>query len=150
MSDRYAEYERACAEVRQQNAALLSEFDDWLAATGLSRKTINGHLQNMEFYLNEYLLYEDATPAADGCVSAGRFLGYWFIRKAGWASAATIRSSASSLKKFYSFLREKGLVDAESVQQLYEEIKEEMPDWLATLERYDDPDITDSAEIWGL
>lgn len=31
-----------------------------------------------------------------------------------------------------------------------QEIKEEMPEWLKTVERYDDPEIDDPAEIWGL
>ena len=29
-------------------------------------------------------------------------------------------------------------------------IKEEMSEWVGTVERYDDPDITDPKEIWGL
>jgi len=37
----------------------------------------------------------------------------------------------------------------EDLDDLKTEIKEEMPEYPATLARYDDPDIDDSAEIWG-
>lgn len=77
------------------------------------------------------------------------FLGYWFIRKALWASEASLRSTTASLKKFYTFLNEQGLVSESDVTLLYETIKEDLPDWLATLRRYEDPTITDPMEVWG-
>lgn len=73
------------------------------------------------------------------------FLGYWFIRKAMWASPSSIKGSAASLKKFYAFLQEKGLIDIDDLDDLKETIKEDMPEWLATLKRYDDPLIED---VW--
>ena len=47
-------------------------------------------------------------------------------------------------------MQEKGQVDENDVQQMRETIKAGMPDWLATMARYDDPDITDMEEVWGL
>jgi site-specific recombinase XerD len=70
------------------------------------------------FYINEYLLYEDAVEAKDGVDSVSEFLGYWFIKKAMWASQSSIKANASSLKKFYSFLLEKGLIDKDDLKQL--------------------------------
>ena len=150
MADDYAEYERECKKIHLENAKLLDEFADWLAAKRLSEKTVGRHCQNLEFYLNHFLLYEDAQRAEDGVLGAGMFLGYWFIRKAMWASQASIKSNAASLKKFYTFMFEKGKVDQEDLDDLKMQIKEEMPEWLATLARYDDPDIDDPAEVWGL
>ena len=66
-----------------------------------------------------------------------------------WASASSIKSNPASLKKFYTFLHERGLVDKDDLDYLKESIKEEMPEWLATLERYDDPSIDDMGEVWG-
>jgi hypothetical protein len=40
---------------------------------------------------------------------------------------------------------EKGLIDKEDLVDLKDTIKEEMPEWLATLERYDDPSVED---VW--
>jgi site-specific recombinase XerD len=94
------------------------------------------------------LLYEDAVEAKDGVNSISTFLGHWFIRKAMWASQASIRSNATSLKKFYTFLFRKGLIEKEGIDELQETIKTEMPEWLATLKRYDDPSIEDIDDVW--
>ena len=45
--------------------------------------------------MNEYLLYEDATEAKDGVDDVGMFIGYWFIRKAMWASESSIKGNAT-------------------------------------------------------
>jgi intergrase/recombinase len=144
MSD-YERYEKNCKKIRAANERLLNEFEAWLKSSGLSEKTIRNHISNIDFYINEYLLYEDATQAKDGVNAVGMFLGYWFIRKAMWASPSSIRGNAASLKKFYAFMQEKGLIDREDLDGLKLTIKEDMPEWLATLERYDDPSIED---VW--
>ena len=130
MADDYAKYETECKRIRQDNAKLLDGFADWLAAKGLSVATVGRHRENIEFYVNEFLLYEDADRAEDGVLRAGMFLGYWFIRKAMWSSRASIKSNAASLTKFYTFMREKGKVSRESLDSLKMQIKEEMPEWL--------------------
>jgi len=146
----YQKYERACKRIEKNNAKLLEQFDQWLSAKGLSEKTVRRHVENADFYINAFLLYEDAIPAKDGASHISMFLGYWFIRKAMWASPRAIRENAASLKKFYTFMWEQGQIDRDELQDLKETIKEEMPEWVGTIERYDDPDITDPEEIWGL
>jgi len=143
--DDYEKYERDCKKIRKANDRILDNFHDWLKATGLSKKTIKNHVSNIDFYLNEFLLYEEAIEAKDGAGDVGMFLGYWFIRKAMWASQSSIRSNATSLKKFYTFMHEKGLIKKEELTDLKQRIKEEMPEWLATLQRYDDPSVED---VW--
>ena len=150
MADDYAKYEKECKKIRAENEKLLDELADGLAAKGLSESTIGRHCENIEFYLNQFLLNEDAESAEEGVNMAGMFLGYWFIRKAMWASRASIKSNAASLKKFYTFMLEKGDIEQEDLDDLKLQIKEEMPEWLATLDRYDDSDIDDPAEVWGL
>jgi len=90
MSD-YEEFERQCEEQREENRKLLKEFAEWLSAKGLSEGTIYKHVTNIDFYINECLLYDDVDTPADGIGAIGYFLGYWFIRKAMWASRRTIR-----------------------------------------------------------
>jgi hypothetical protein len=148
--DEHEKYERACKKIKGENAKLLDDFEEWLSGLGLSEKTIRQHMDNVEFYINTFLLYEDAIPAREGASHVSMFLGYWFIRKAMWASPSSIRDNAASLKKFYSFMHEQGQIDTDDLQDLKETIKDEMPDWLATVGRHDDPDITDPEEIWGL
>lgn len=45
---------------------------------------------------------------------------------------------------------EKGLVDRSDVSELKATIKEEMPEWLETIERYDDLSNEDMEDIWRL
>ncbi|MCI5207392.1 MAG: recombinase [Candidatus Electrothrix sp. ATG2] len=139
--DDYEKYEQDCKKIRKANEDILDEFYAWLKASGLSKKTIKKHVGNIDFYVNEYLLYEDAIKAKDGAGDVGMFLGYWFIRKAMWASQSSIKSNATSLKKFYTFMHEKGLISKNDLTDLKQRIKEEMPEWLATLARYDDPSV---------
>lgn len=146
----YQKYEKACKKIREENDELLTEFGKWLAKKNLGEKTIQQHRSNIDFYINEFLLYEDAVKAAEGASHIGMFLGYWFIKKASWSSAPAIRSNAASLKKFYQFMLERGLVSKDAVAEMYEIIKEEMDEWIATVRRYDDESITDPNEIGGL
>ena len=143
--DDYEKYKEDCKKIRTVNKRLLNAFETWLKSFGLSEKGINNHVSNIDFYINDYLLYEDATEAKEGVHAVGTFLGYWFIRKAMWANQSSIKGNAASLKKFYTFLQEKGLIDKKDLTDLKQTIKQDMPEWLATLERYDDPAIED---IW--
>lgn len=143
--DDFEKYEKDCQKIRKANDGLLNEFEVWLKSSGISKKTTNQHLSNIDFYINEFLLYKDATESKDGAIEVGMFLGYWFIRKASWASQRSIKMNTTSLKKFYAFMHEKNLIDLESLVDLKQTIKDDMPEWLATLRRYDDPAIED---VW--
>lgn len=143
--DDYEKYENKCNEIKETNEQLLSDFEHSLKSSGLSKSTINNHVSNIDFYVNEYLLYEDAIEAKEGVNSVSMFLGYWYIKKAMWTSQSSIKGNATSLKKFYTFLYEKGLIENNDLTYLKETIKEGMPEWLATLDRYDDSSIED---VW--
>lgn len=149
MTDDYEQYEADCAKIREANQTLLTEFAQRLKESKLTEKTVTKHVDNIDFYINEFLLYEDATEPQEGVYSVNMFLGYWFIRKAMWASPSAIKSNAASLKKFYTYMHEQGLVEAEDLADLKQTIKEEMPGWIATLNRYDDPSISNMEEVWG-
>jgi intergrase/recombinase len=145
----YKKYEDNCKRIRRANQKLLASFEAWLKSSSLSAKTVKNHLSNIDFYINEYLLYEDPREAKDGICSVSDYLGYWFIKKTTWASQSSIKSNASSLKKFYTFLLEKGLIDKKDLNELKKTIGEEMTEWLETLERYDDLSIEDMEDVWG-
>ncbi len=139
--DKYEQYQQACDAIRKDNKDLLAEFEKALAASGLTRQTIGKHVGNMDFFLNEYLIYEELVEARDGIDRVDGFLGYWFIRKAMWASPTSIRENATSLKKFYAFMLDKGLIEAEDLAGLKKTIKEYMPEWQETMHRYDNISI---------
>ena len=99
--DDFKKYEADCKRIRKANDKLLEDFGAWLENAGLKEKTIRGHVGNVDFYINDFLLYDDVVEAKDGALDIGMFLGYWFIKKAMWSSPAQIKSNAASLKKFW-------------------------------------------------
>ena len=132
--ERYERYEREASAIRKENEAHLKEFEDYLNAKGLSAKTIKRHLENVDFYINTYLLYEEANRIDAGCTMVNGFLGSFFIRKCMWSTPATIRQNAASLKKFYKCMLEKGHITKDDFDYLQEEIKEGMPEWIEACE----------------
>lgn len=127
---KYDEWERECERIRERNADILEEFRTALRFEALVEKTINNHIRNIEFYINHFLLYEDAIEAQDGYSLINSFLGYWFPRKAMWASPSSIRSNITSLKKFYSFLHSKEMIENEDFEYLKLTIKESKDEWI--------------------
>jgi len=137
MSDYYKKFEATCKKITKQNAILLNDFRVWLIAKGLGKETVGRHVGNAGFYIDHYLLYADAIPAAGGAKEIAGFLGAWFIRKALWANKSSIRANAASLKKFYTFMVERGETDPEDLAILQQAIEEEMDEWLSELRRFD-------------
>lgn len=131
MLDDESDYDKRCQQIRQENAALLGEFSHWLKKAGLDAATIKSHCTNLDFYLNHFLLYADLLTPADGVSCIGEFLGDWFIHKAMWSNKTTVKANAASLKKFYAFMTERGLVKPEEFASLKQQIKDELPDCLA-------------------
>ena len=56
MSNDYEQYELKCEKIRESNGKLLDDFATWLQQSGLSRKTIHKHTENIDFYINAFLL----------------------------------------------------------------------------------------------
>ena len=133
----YEKTEIECDKEREKNKKLLEEFSDWLKESNLTEKTINKHITNVDFYINDYLLYYSLTEAKDGIDEIYEFLGDWFIRKAMWSSKAEIKANASSFKKFYTFMQNRGLIEDTELEELKSAIKMYMPDWLESMENYE-------------
>jgi hypothetical protein len=88
----FEKYEKDCKSIRKSNEKLLKKFYDYLVKKGLSQKTIKEHVSNIDFYINEYLLYYDANLPQEGIFKIDGFLGDWFPRKALWASVTSVKS----------------------------------------------------------
>jgi hypothetical protein len=99
----YEQYEQDCERIRASNKQLLAEFEGWLKEPGLAAKTIRNHSVNVDLYISDYLLYEEALEAHQGIEEIDMFLGSWFIRKTAWTSPAESKGNATSLTKLYRF-----------------------------------------------
>ena len=143
------EYEKKVRELQAENAEIFASFRAALVEKGLAKPTIRRHVENAEFFLDDYLAETEGVSAVEGIDHVPSFLGFWFIRKAMWASETAIRQYAATFKKLYAHLAEQGRVSVDDVAHLKSVIKEELPEWVETVQRYDDPDITDPWDVWG-
>lgn len=143
----YDEYEAECEKIREENQIILNGFRKHLESKKASKKTIDKHTSNIDFYINEFLLYEEPLRPATGVNSLNYFLGDWFIRKAMWASVTSIKEYIASLKKFYTYMCENGDIEIDDLLDMKEEIKECKGEWLEALQKYDDPS-TSIEDIW--
>ena len=136
----YEKYEQECEKIRKENNKLLDLFEKDLTLAGLSQKTIRSHISNVDFYINDYLLREDARPMEDGVGMVDDFLGYFFIRKCMWSTPSTIKSTAASIKKFYKCMLDHGKIKKKEYDYLCSVIKEGMEQWQTDCAMYNDPD----------
>ena len=131
----YEDFEKESEVIREENRILLEEFEEWLRQSGLKDKTIRKHVQNVDFYINDYLLYDSCTPAKEGVSAVNGFFNWFFPRKAMWSSRASTKETAASLKKFYKFLAEMGVMPPADYLFLLAEVKSGMPpEWLENYE----------------
>ena len=146
----YTKNEKECERIKTENNILLKEFTSWLQTTNLKNKTVDQHVTNVTFYINEFLLYEYPENAKEGTKKISFFLGYWFIRKTMWASEDAIKNNAVSLKKFYTFLYTRGDIQQEHLDSFKQTIKERLPNWVDSLTRYNAPTTIDIEEGLGI
>ena len=138
-SDDGYDYDRQCDLMRERNERFLALFESDMRAAGLAESTIRKHLDNVDFYLNVYLLHYDVHEMEYGCHDIDGFLGDFFIRKCMWSTPGTIKTNATSIKKFYKCMRDNGLVDATAYGELVRTVKENMADWQADCAAFNDP-----------
>ena len=75
-------YEKIVESIHKRNDNLIYNFEGWLKRSGLSEKTVNNHVDNISFFLNDFVAYQDIENyttlchAEDGIRLVGEFLGY--------------------------------------------------------------------------
>lgn len=132
----YLNYEKERNAMTELNQKYLDLFVDDLLEKGLSQKTIRNHLSNVEFYINDFLCYYDVEPMVKGCYYVDEFLGDWFVRKAMWSNATSIKSNCSSFKKFYALMLEYNFITKKDYQMLITTIKDKKEYWVESVEEY--------------
>jgi hypothetical protein len=121
------EEEEAEAEAAQEhNAELLRTFEQWLTGQGLAKKTVQRHLDNVSLFADVYMAdvggSVEISRSADQAeiVDVDEFLSAWFIHECLDSSAKALEANLASLVKFYTCLRETGLMEAEDADEILE------------------------------
>lgn len=139
-------YEDECyLQSKKKNKQYLDVFEQDLQAAGLTEKTIERHVTNMDFYLNEYLPYyaEEENGMVEGASFSNLqgFFGDFFIRKCMWSTPASIKTTAASIKKFYKCMWVHDFIKESEYRDLCVTIKEEMQDWQEDCRTYNESDF---------
>ena len=111
--------------INSYNQPILEDFRAWLKQSGLSEKTIENHVDNIDFFTHYLVYYEPLTKLdeADGS-DIWMFLTDWFPRKAMWSSVSSVKSYIASFKKFFNWLGETGRISPEVVADVLTTLKE--------------------------
>lgn len=119
----FAEYEKKCAIIREENTEYLQLFE--AALRGLAPKTIKRHLQNIDFFLNTYLLFDESNPLTmeEGVTAIDDFLGY-FLEFKTYFTDSTKRSFVTSLRKFYKSMLAHGKITPEQYEDVVESLQD--------------------------
>lgn len=135
----WEEYEQKSKEIRQRNEQYLKIFVKDLEKADLAEKTISKHLNNVDFYINEFLHRVDLLEMKEGCgVLINEYLGYFYIHKCMWSTLSNIKTTAASIKKFYKSMLDHGYVEKADYKELCDTIKDNMSEWQQTCARFND------------
>ena len=132
MPNQFDDHEALSNSIRKANDTYLALFLKELKAQSLSNKTISKHMDNVRFYLNEFLLYYEPVPMRKGMYEIDEFFGDWFPRKCLWASPTSVKENTASLKKFYGIMRKLEKISEEDHQELIRSINENKSLWIET------------------
>jgi site-specific recombinase XerD len=119
-------YEQQVHAIQLANQPILDGFEHSLRQAGLSEQTIKAHVDNMRFFTRYLLLYSYSLRRLDEATEGDvyDFLEDWFPRKALWASVSSMKVYLASLKKFYQWMGETGLVAPETVEDVLSTLKD--------------------------
>ena len=118
-------YDEQVRAINTYNQPILEDFRAWLEQSGLTEKTIENHVDNIDFFTHYLVYYEPLTKLdeADGS-DVWMFLTDWFPRKAMWSSVTSVKSYLASFKKFFNWLGETGRISPEVVADVLTTLKE--------------------------
>ena len=134
------DYDRQVAEIHSYNAPFYEQFAAALTASGLSERTVQSHVENVQFFADHYLTYSEPLRRVDEAdvSDVGLFLSDWFLRKAMWSSPSAVRSNIASFKKFFQWMGQQGHMDAEAVAEILLDLKENRAEYIEDAEAYED------------
>jgi hypothetical protein len=134
----FDELNKKINKMEKENNELISNFEMWLVSKKITDKTIKKHMFNVDFFINCYLLHYLLIGPKDGISEISGYFGYWFIRKAMWASEVQIKNNATSIRKFYGYLNEVELISNEELDLINMTIKDNITEWIELLKEFDE------------
>jgi hypothetical protein len=138
------EEEKRAEAAHERNAELLRAFEQWLTGKGLSKKTVQRHLDNVTFFADGYMAgdggcVELPRPADQAdTVDVDEFLTEWFMREAAWVSVGTVKANIASLKKFYACLEETGQMETKEAGEILELLRVDRDYYLEMARDYEE------------
>lgn len=133
-------YEEKMMKIPKKFGELAEDFKKHLISSGLAKSTVKKHTDNMNRFLNEFLLKENVTDIEDGIELLDSyffgFIGGMFLA----APLTVINGNITSLKKLYRFLEDGKYVSPGTYIKLNEDIKAHKDDWLMLAQGFDTPD----------
>lgn len=138
--DDYDVYVSKWEVIEKENNEALEKFKEYLENKGLKEKTIQSHLNNVEFYLNTYLFrvgligYKNAFEIEH----MEDYFGYFFIRKCMWSTPYSVKATLASMKKFNLFMFENKMISKEQYNGFVELVKESKEDWIQQCDDYNE------------
>lgn len=107
----------------------LDLFREELSRSGISQKTVDKHLANVEYFLNVYLP-EEGLSVREGCYRIDDYMGFYLPHKCPWTTLTAAKENVTSLKKFYKCMLGKGVVDPVDYAFVEDTITEFKDEWL--------------------
>ena len=137
--ERYALFDKEVADILRADDRYLDEFYDYLTKSGLADKTIGRHMLNAQLFVRDWLGAREGMSMEDGPAYIGGFLGDYYIRRCMWSTPANIKTTATSIKKFYKCMTDLGHITSVDYRALVETIKERTGEWQWKCSLYNDP-----------
>ena len=129
-------------EILKIHRLLLEKFAQKLMEEGLSDKTINKHLNNINLFLIHYLPYYwdklSKLDIVDLIKAINEYFSYWYIRRVIFSNENSMKSSFTTMKKFFKFTAEIGYIDEKVYKLVAEIIKENKEEWLLMMRNEDE------------
>ncbi len=129
-------YDARVQAIRAYNQPILDDFRAWLEQSGLAEKTVKNHVENIDFFTDYLVYYDDPLKKLDEADSGDvwMFLANWFPRKALWASVTSVKSYFASFKKFFQWMEETGRVPPKTAADVLDTLKEGRDEFLVRVD----------------
>lgn len=114
--------EESIKKIKKENQEYLDIFERSLKNKKLAAKTIKIHLENIDFYLNEFV----AEHYQKGFNEAHLYLDdfyFYLLKNCLWATSEQIKGVAASMKKFYKSMQDNNIISNAALSEITENIK---------------------------